>query len=50
MEINNARESLKLLWEFKIYEDPNPRLPILMNWPTPDIVIGPAIVNVKAKD
>ena len=36
--------------EFKVYEDSNQRMPVLLNWPTPNVVIGPAIVNVKTKD
>ena len=35
--------------EFKIYEDPNPEMPVLLNWPAPDIIVGPAIVNVKQR-
>lgn len=50
METKNTSEDLKFLGEFKVYEDPNPRMPVLLNWPTPDIVIGSAIVNVKGKD
>lgn len=41
--------SQRNMGEFKIYEDPNPEMPVLLNWPTPD-VIGSAIINVKVKD